>query len=562
MFNGKSGARPWTQRVHGWCAGGAALIAVWSCSKGSSLDEEGPRAGPPEAVFQRERRTEVQIELAAADWELLRMEGRSLAQLEQEPPPPYRYTSFRAQVTVDSVVHRGVAVRKKGFIGSLSTLRPSLRLDFDPDDQGLVSGLRRLTLNSDYQDRSHARQCMALDLLAAAGVPASRCAFAHVVVNGLDLGTYSNVEPITGRFLRRYWSSDVGPLYEGTVTDVDAEGSQHLELESNAPTAHAELQQLAAALGASDETVVSELAAIVDLDRFRDFWAMETLLGHWDGYTGNANNYYLFFSPDSQRFEFIPWGVDQAFVGQRPFNSDFYDVTVYARGRLARRLYDVPEQRARFRQRLGELNDQLWDESALLAQAQAIADLLPDSAPDAMEAHRQFLSSHGSELRSALAQPAPEIADPPAPAPVDCELPWSPVGGVFTTFWSSEQGVAQLQLELDGAPVSARFSASALPDTDPTRATISLFGSLEDGRTVLLLLLLPRALLAPGSYPFHGSETLGLAGAVSVDGAFTTLGLFGDGVLSFSRAGTRASDPIIGEFQAVLYQSACLGTGG
>ncbi len=536
------------------------------CTDASSpappLMAAGPRQGPPESVFQRERRIEVEIELAPADWEQLRFEGRSLAQLEEDPPAPYRYTGFPAQVTVDGVLHRGVQMRKKGFIGSLSTLRPSLRLDFDPERQGLLGGLRRLTLNSDYQDRSHARQCMALDLLAAAGVPASRCAYAHVSVNGRDLGTYSNVEPITGSFLRRHWSDDVGPLYEGTVADFDLESWQDLELESNGATQQAELQQLAAALEASDETVVSELAAIVDLDRFRDFWAMETLLGHWDGYAGNANNYYLFFSPDSQRFELIPWGLDQAFVGQRPFSSDFYDITVYARGHLARRLYDVPEQRALFRQRLGELNAQLWDESALLAQAEAIAALAPDAAPDAMTAHREFLRSHGQALRAALAEPAPEISDPAPAPPVTCPLRWSPLGGSFSTFWESNEGTAELALELDGAPLQSEFFPSAQPDPDPTRATISLAGPLPDGRTVLLLLLLPRALLAPGNYRFHGSETLGVAGAIGADGAFTTLGLFGDGQLSFSRASTSPGAPLRGELQATLYQNTCLGTAG
>jgi hypothetical protein len=536
-----------------------AFLGV-GCSEASEPPAaQSPRLGPPESVFQRERRIEVAIEMAPADWELLRFEGRSLAQLDEAPPAPYRYTGFSAQVAVDGVVQRGVEVRKKGFIGSLSTLRPSLRLDFDPERQGLESGLRRLTLNADSQDRSHARQCMALDLLAAAGVPASRCAFAHVVVNGVDLGTYSNVEPVTGRMLRRFWSDDERPLYEGTVSDVDAESWQNLELESDGPTDHPELQRLAAALELSDEALVGELQEIVELDRFRDFWAMETLLGHWDGYANNANNYYLYFSPDSQRFEFIPWGLDQAFVGQRPFGSEFYDVTVYARSRLARRLYDVPEQRELFRQRLGELNDRLWDEAALLAQADAIAALAPDSAPDAMDAHRAFLREHGAALRAALALPAPEVVEPPEPPPPACPLPRSPIGGTFTTFWGSQEGEAQIGLELDGAPVSIPFFPSAQPDADPTRATLSLFGSLDDGRSVLLLLLLPRQLITPGSYRFHGSETLGLAGALDPDGAFTTLGLFGDGELRFSRAGTSPSDPVVGSFQAVLYQSACLG---
>ncbi|HKO89613.1 MAG TPA: CotH kinase family protein [Polyangiaceae bacterium] len=548
------------RRHLGWCVGWAALALLAGCSESSAPGTDGPRQGPPESVFQRERRIEVKIELGPADWEQLRYEGRTLAQLEEEPPPPFRYTGFPAQVTVDGVVHPGVEVRKKGYIGSVSSLRPSLRLDFDPERQGLQSGLRRLTLNADYQDRSHARQCMALDLLTAAGLPASRCAFAHVVVNGMDFGTYSNVEPITGRMLRRFWSDDQGPLYEGTEADFDAETWQQLELESDPPTDHPELRQLVAALEASDEALVSELQAVVDVDRFRDFWAMETLLGHWDGYANNVNNYYLFFSPDSQRFEFIPWGLDQAFVGQRPNSSDFYDITVYARGKLARRLYDVPEQRALFRQRLGELNDRLWDESALLAQADAIAELAPDSAPDAMEAHREFLRSHGAALRAGLAAPAPEIVPPPEPPPPDCPLPRSAIGGTFSTFWDSGQtGSAEIALELDGAPVSATFFPTATPDMDPTRAVISLSGGLDDGRSLLLLLLLPRQLLTPGDYRFHSGETLGLAASIGADGAFSVLGLFGDGSLNFSSARTVAGAPIVGQFDATLYQTACLG---
>lgn len=238
-------------------------------------------------------------------------------------------------------------------------------------------------------------------------------------------------------------------------------------------------------------------------------------------------------------------------------------MTVYARSRLARRLYDVPAQRELFRRRLGELNDQLWDEAALIAQADAIAALAPDAAPDAMAAHREFLRSHGAALRAALAEPAPEVVEPPEPPLPDCPLPRSTIGGTFTTFWESQEGEAQISLELDGAPVATTFFPSMMPDAaDPSRATLSLFGPLEDGRSVLLLLLLPRQLITPGSYRFHGTETLGVAGALAVDGAFTTLGLFGDGELTFGRAGTSPGAPVVGDFQAVMYQTACLGQGG
>ena len=54
------------------------------------------------------------------------------------------------------------------------------------------------------------------------------------------------------------------------------------------------------------------LEEIIDLDRFLSFWATEVLVGHWDGYAGNRNNYHFYREPDG-RFVFIPWGVDAVF---------------------------------------------------------------------------------------------------------------------------------------------------------------------------------------------------------------------------------------------------------
>jgi hypothetical protein len=40
---------------------------------------------------------------------------------------------------------------------------------------------------------------------------------------------------------------------------------------------------------------------------------VERLLGHWDGYTANHNNYRLYHDPSSDSFVFIPDGMDQLF---------------------------------------------------------------------------------------------------------------------------------------------------------------------------------------------------------------------------------------------------------
>ena len=58
------------------------------------------------------------------------------------------------------------------------------------------------------------------------------------------------------------------------------------------------------------------LAAAIDLDRFITFWAVEVLIGHWDGYAGNRNNFYIYREPGAP-FVFIPWGADQVLTADR-----------------------------------------------------------------------------------------------------------------------------------------------------------------------------------------------------------------------------------------------------
>ena len=61
------------------------------------------------------------------------------------------------------------------------------------------------------------------------------------------------------------------------------------------------------------ENIEAEIGKIVDLDSFYTFWAMEGLLGFWDGYSGNRNNFFIYLNPDTEKFHFIPWGADSLF---------------------------------------------------------------------------------------------------------------------------------------------------------------------------------------------------------------------------------------------------------
>jgi len=59
------------------------------------------------------------------------------------------------------------------------------------------------------------------------------------------------------------------------------------------------------------------LDTVTDRPALIKFMAVETFLGHWDGYTGpNINNYFI-RSSTRGKFTFSPWGADQTFGENR-----------------------------------------------------------------------------------------------------------------------------------------------------------------------------------------------------------------------------------------------------
>lgn len=183
-------------------------------------------------LFPRDRLVKVDIELSDMDWDKIRHQERSF----RESLGPKRqfeilqspYTYVEAKVTIDGVTFPRVGLRKKGFIGSLSHSRPSLKVKLNYVDQNVdIDGLSTLTFNNNKQDISQMSQFIGYSLFNAAGSPAPRSAFAKVTVNGKDLGVYSHVESVRKHLIKRAYGNSDGTLFEGTVVDFyeDWEGS-------------------------------------------------------------------------------------------------------------------------------------------------------------------------------------------------------------------------------------------------------------------------------------------------------------------------------------------------
>ena len=268
-----------------------------------------------------------------------------------------------------------VEVKKKSWCGSFDNEKPSLKIKF-ADDAGVQDqiGTRRLTLNNSKQDSTFLRQCVGYRLFEAAGLPAARCNFARVRVNGEDVdnGLYVNVEPVEKLFMDNNFNSNrEGNLYELDFSDLTPEhievppGVMAGEISFEGFSAFEDKQDLSLAI---DGIGQGNLASVIDVDQFISYWAMEILLRHWDGLTSGSNNTYIYNdvtaveNPSVEngdvRFKFIASGIDRILVpGQK--------LRIYQGSVLAKKALEDNVLEERLRRRIYQYLGQLFSAKEL-----------------------------------------------------------------------------------------------------------------------------------------------------------------------------------------------------
>ena len=384
----------------------ASLALVASLAAGCGSQEPATPFAPTDPageLFAPDHVIEVALEMPPSDWDALRRQTRDwwdVAAADNKAcllrPFSKPFDWFTATVTVDGVRRERVAVRKKGFLGSLNDERPALKLRFDALvlNQSL-HGLKRLTLNNSVQDPTWLRQCLAYRVFEAAGVPVPWCNFAHVTVNGRDLGLYVNVESMDRRWVRRHFERDEGELWEGEFSDFRRGVARHLREEGRRRgrrpgggrprVAGAGGQRRRGDLVPGPRSARGSRRSI-DLDEFLRFWASEKVLEHWDGYANNLNNFLLYRDPARERFVFVPSGTDQITVPD-PFSETKPPVSVYATAPAREPpLRRSPRAASSTRRTCATCSSAPSDESDLLAEVDRmqalVTPVLARSGPD------------------------------------------------------------------------------------------------------------------------------------------------------------------------------------
>ena len=379
-----------------------------------------------EKFFEENAVHQIEIDINPSRWDNIRFKRRSIMDIfgeeNCEKPMEDVYDYYPADVTIDGEKLEWIGIRKKGFVGSQSSAKPSLKLKFSEYDKDLrFHGIERITLNNNRQDPSNMKQCMSYYLMAKAGVAAPRCNYAIVSVNGKRLGIYTVLEAIKKPFLKRHFNDDSGNMYEGTIADFRDEESWKVRLDKKTnekENDRSDIERLTNALIESDDNLEKLVEKELDIDAFITYWAMELLIGHWDGYATNNNNFIVYRNPENDKFYFIPWGVDGTFQQQqgreeRPFIQ-------FVGSMITRRFYYHPELKKVYKKRVEDLLDSILNLDSTLEKFEEIKKILypfveegeKESFDEAYSDIKLFLYLLDSQLREELNEELPSFDDP------------------------------------------------------------------------------------------------------------------------------------------------------
>ena len=225
-----------------------------------------------------------------------------------------------------------VGIRFKGQSSLSSTWSSSigklpLRFDFDefedehPEiDNQRFFGFKKLSLASNFKDSSLLREKVGHDIFRDAGIPAPRTAFYRVYIDNGEGSTYFGLYTMTeipdDPMLVTHFGNDDGNLYKPTSTwvwfneeDFDKETNQGDEDWSDVEAAITALHA-----DRSDAAVWrAGLEAVLDVDAFLHWLAVNTVIQNWDTYGVMAQNYYLYAdSEDGGRLRWIPWDNNES----------------------------------------------------------------------------------------------------------------------------------------------------------------------------------------------------------------------------------------------------------
>jgi spore coat protein CotH len=305
----------------------------------------------------------------------------------------------KADLTAAGKTIKGVGVRYKGnftYVASQNMLRRPLKIELDHFNEKTprLHGHGKLNLSNGVTDPARTRESLAFALYRAAGVPASRTAFAELtltVPGKYDkelVGLYTLVEQIDKAFLKAHFKNNKGLLVkpeglQGGLQYLGEDWARYVDRYRPKYEGTKDHQKRLIAFTrlihkSEDAEFRQEVGKYLDVDAFVRFVAADALMANLDSYLGFGHNFYLYLRPDTNQFVFIPWDLDLSMgmwpVGGPPERQ--IDLSLehphIGQNKLIDRLFSMKEVKEKYTKTLKELSTTSFSKERMLKELDAI----------------------------------------------------------------------------------------------------------------------------------------------------------------------------------------------
>lgn len=241
---------------------------------------------------------------------------------------------YHARFVFDDGVVRdtleSVGLRLRGNT-SLVSQKKSFKISFNAYETGReYQGVRKLNLLGSHNDPTMIREKLFYHVWGKAGMPERRGSFVQLYINNEYRGLYTNMEEIDKQWLTRVFGNNDGNLYKCTwPADLQylGENEEGYKAIMNNPESRAydlvtnetadDYSRFVALVKTLNQPVdgnyETTLQGILNVESVLKAFALDVATGNWDDYFVNKNNYYLYDSPVTGRFEFITFDTDNTF---------------------------------------------------------------------------------------------------------------------------------------------------------------------------------------------------------------------------------------------------------
>lgn len=333
-------------------------------------------------VFRPGEVAEIRMTMAPEDKAfLLAPENRYSEEYKQAS---FTMTNSQFNITLGTAV--GIRLRgntsrghdKKGF-----------KIDFREFGGSKFKGYKKFNLKPDVNDPTMVRELLTMQYYREMNVPAARTHHVRLYMNDEYMGIYLNVEQIDDEFLNLRHGHEEGFLYKCSFGANLLDNGQvfnttlyESELNEDDDT-RAELDHFVYVLNNTSSAQFAEkIEEVFDVQSYLRQLAVESLLGHWDGYSFNMNNYYLFYNGETGLIEFFPydtdntWGIDWGSGRDWAKENLNYWYKNFDTRPLTARILEVESYRDQYNENLVEVITLYFNEEYLLPLLEQYRTLL------------------------------------------------------------------------------------------------------------------------------------------------------------------------------------------